>query len=1027
MIPDSVTSIGQRAFSGCSGLTSVTIPSSVSYVGEYAFNGCGNLTNIVVNAGTIADYAFEGCGDEAWVGNGIPLSLTIGESVTNIGTYAFWCCYGLTSVTIPSSVSYVGAYAFNRCDNLTNIVVNAGTIAYNAFAGCGDEAWEFNGIPLSLTIGESVTNIGTYAFWRCYGLRDLTIPANVTTIGRDAFLEVDVTNLFIDVEYVGGDGTFLRRPGYDVPLTVVLGDSVKHVGNFLSSYECIDNLTIGENVETIGEYAFGWCVGLKNVKIPDSVCDIGADAFFECDGLTSVTLGNGVTNIGAYAFGACDDLTSVTFGNGVANIDDWAFAYCTSLTNIVFEGNVPAIGTGCFTNANPSCTVYVKRGSTGWGVDIPGTWNGLAIKYMTPESKTVYVNIEKTTFAEGEDARISFTISEPYMDFEGNMLYAFIEPLNDDASNLTSSANWPILPDGSAGNGIRFDYSKTDTGGRFATIRMLDGPSNPLFGVRLCTSQSFDPAKEVFSYSSSPISVMVTNVCPWVYCLLCDNETVFEPGSCFYSPVYPGVSTEFEIDPSDCAPVFDIGGTDSNNCLIARWGFKGANDSEWTYVWKFYIGVNEYSNRCTHVFTEPNSTDNQIKVTLIDKDMRQPGDIYWVEDANHDQGGYWETKPSFDVDALPSFTAYVETTQPFVIVRPSLAYFTEADFSGNPENLYFDIGLTEAYQSGPLDVKFHIERMNDITGDNPGLLNVEEIVHRFNSRAGQIDTDPWRVYVNDIDGVRLTDSGQRGRFRLWAEVVSSGTPYGSVTNNAFVVRNSAPAFCDGSTIGGYVPNAETNTYVVPINRSLPVNWKVTDALNDLTNGLRVTISCPGGFATTSFVYNAFTQTDIIDAKRHAVTGTWNFGFTAPGLYQVRVAASDKDGGSVEKSWYFLASIPNEWLQTYPSVNAALDAGDVSAVLQATAANGRMSVADCYVVGVDPEKADEDFRITKFPMKADGTPDLANLEFEPTQDKWNVQGASPVIKGAAALGGEWQAVTDENKAGFRFFKVVVELP
>ena len=73
-----------------------------------------------------------------------------------------------------------------------------------------------------------------------------------------------------------------------------------------------------------------------------------------------------------------------------------------------------------------------------------------------------------------------------------------------------------------------------------------------------------------------------------------------------------------------------------------------------------------------------------------------------------------------------------------------------------------------------------------------------------------------------------------------------------------------------------------------------------------------------------------------------------------------------------------------------------------------------------------ENAD-DFRITKFPMKADGTPDLANLEFEPTQDKWNVPGARPIIKGAAALGGEWQTVTDENKAGFRFFKVVVELP
>ena len=61
------------------------------------------------------------------------------------------------------------------------------------------------------------------------------------------------------------------------------------------------------------------------------------------------------------------------------------------------------------------------------------------------------------------------------------------------------------------------------------------------------------------------------------------------------------------------------------------------------------------------------------------------------------------------------------------------------------------------------------------------------------------------------------------------------------------------------------------------------------------------------------------------------------------------------------------------------------------------------------------------------MKADGTPDLANLALEPAQSEWNVPGARAVIMGAAVLGGEWHSVTDENKAALRFFKVVVELP
>jgi len=91
-----------------------------------------------------------------------------------------------------------------------------------------------------------------------------------------------------------------------------------------------------------------------------------------------------------------------------------------------------------------------------------------------------------------------------------------------------------------------------------------------------------------------------------------------------------------------------------------------------------------------------------------------------------------------------------------------------------------------------------------------------------------------------------------------------------------------------------------------------------------------------------------------------------------------------------------------------------------------AANGR-KVWECYVLGLDPEISTSDFKITAFPMNTDGTPDLANLEFEPTQDKWNVHGAQPVIKGAATLGGEWITVTDENKESLRFFKVEVIFP
>ena len=87
----SVTSIGYRAFYGCSGLTSVTIPNSVTSIGEEAFRGCTSLT-----------------------------SVTIPNSVTSIGNYAFDCCTSLTSITIGNSVTSIGYRAFSGCTSLTS-------------------------------------------------------------------------------------------------------------------------------------------------------------------------------------------------------------------------------------------------------------------------------------------------------------------------------------------------------------------------------------------------------------------------------------------------------------------------------------------------------------------------------------------------------------------------------------------------------------------------------------------------------------------------------------------------------------------------------------------------------------------------------------------------------------------------------------------------------------------------------------------------------------------------------------------
>ena len=155
----SVTSIGEDAFYGCSGLTSAIIGNSVKAIGESAFDSCSGLT-----------------------------SVTIGNSVKSIGEGAFRYCSGLTSVTIPNSVTFIGEDAFSDCSGLTSVTIPNAVISigYGAFSDC-------SGLT-SVTIGNSVTSIGEIAFYGCSGLTKLvSLAIEPPVCGYQVFEGVDKT------------------------------------------------------------------------------------------------------------------------------------------------------------------------------------------------------------------------------------------------------------------------------------------------------------------------------------------------------------------------------------------------------------------------------------------------------------------------------------------------------------------------------------------------------------------------------------------------------------------------------------------------------------------------------------------------------------------------------------------------------------------------------------------------------------------------------------------------------------------
>ena len=348
----SVTSIGEHAFSRCyDRVTSVTIPNSITSIDQYAFSRCYGLTSLVVDKNNGTYDSRNNCNAiiETSTNNLIVgcKNTTIPNSVTSIGSWAFYGCSSLTSLTIPSSVTSIGSWAFRDCSGLTSLVVDKNNSTYDSRNNCNAiiETSTNNLIVgcKNTTIPNSVTSIGSDAFAGCSGLTSVTIGEKVTKISSSAFSGCSgLTSLTFNAEKCTEMGSYNYPVFRDCTnlKSLTIGNKVTTIPDY-AFFRCsgLTSVTIGNSVTSIGEYAFRGCSGLTSMTIPNSVTTIGEAAFYGCSGLTSVTIGNSVNSIGEYAFYNCYRLTSVTIPNSVTSIGNAAFCGCSGLTSVTVDKN----------------------------------------------------------------------------------------------------------------------------------------------------------------------------------------------------------------------------------------------------------------------------------------------------------------------------------------------------------------------------------------------------------------------------------------------------------------------------------------------------------------------------------------------------------------------------------------------------------------------------------------------------------------------------------------------------------------
>lgn len=292
-------------------------------------------------------------------------TVRIPNTVTTIGTAAFYSCENLVCVIMPNSVTTIGRSAFEYCEKLDITIPNGvTTIEFMAFFGCSS-------LGPTITLQASGIKIGGNAFGDCTNLETVYLPDSAL-LGPHPFdgdsIEVVVTcdTGKIREGFLAVSDDYYGEPGFGVK-KVKISEGISTIGK--SAFEggaryyptILESVELPSTVTTIGDYAFNKCASLENINIPLGVTNIGDSVFSYCTNLKKINIHENIKTIGYSAFSDCQSLTDVTFAEGLTTIHDGAFAN-TALTELILPNSVITLEHSAFGNNDLLTSVEIGSG-----------------------------------------------------------------------------------------------------------------------------------------------------------------------------------------------------------------------------------------------------------------------------------------------------------------------------------------------------------------------------------------------------------------------------------------------------------------------------------------------------------------------------------------------------------------------------------------------------------------------------------------------------------------------------------------